>query len=191
MSKKLNKGLRQYQTEKAMESQISILKVLSYDEDLHQYGELKEKTRLSDATLSKQLKQLKEMNLIERKLDTESRKYPPPVYYRLNPVYANAFRGSGAFIDKHKKRDIEQEIKAKLSTANPLLILKDINDYSNLALLGILLYLKENRNVDEKITQYLLELLVWNPYRSYTQALVEKTLPRLDTIDIRQLVWEM
>jgi len=190
MSKKLNKGLRQYQTEKAIESQVSILKVLSYDEDLHQYSELKEKTKLSDATLSKQLKQLKEIKLIERKLDTESGKYPPPVFYRLNPIYVTAFRGA-ITMDKHKKRDIEHYIKTQLSFSNPVKIIKEINSHTNLALLGIMQHLKEHQNTDEKITRFLLELLVWNPYRKSTQLLIEKTLPIIDTINPKELVMEL
>jgi len=189
MSKKLNMGLRQYQTGKAIESQTAILMVLSYDEDFHRYTELKENTKLSDATLSKQLRILKEMKLIERKLDTESGKYPPPVYYRLNPVYVNAFRGFNR--DDFRRQDVEKKIEWQLSMKNPLEIIKEVNDSNNLTLLGILLYIKENRTTDERITRFLLELLLWYPYRIFTEVLVEKTWPIVDKFDIKQLVVEM
>jgi hypothetical protein len=69
--------------------------------------------------------------------------------------------------------------------------MEEIDNHNDIALLGILLYLKENRNTDEKITRFLLELLVWNPYKIFTQTLVEKILPIIDTIDVKKLVWEM
>jgi len=186
MNKKMNKGLRDYQTEKVMDSQISILRVLSYDEDFHQYSELREKTKLSDATLSKRLKQLKKMKLIEKNIDTESGRYPYPVFYRLNPVYANAFRADTR--DKHTQKIMKEKL---LENRNPLEIMQEINKDNNLVLLGILLSLKENKNIDEKIKRLLLELLLWKPYKSLTWSLVEETERIIGTIDIKKLVWEV
>jgi len=186
MRKKLNRGLREYQTDKSMESQLSILGVLSYDEDWHQYSELREKTGLSDATLSKQLKRLKEINLIERNLDTESGKYPYPVSYRLNPIYVNAFRAGTR--DKYDQQLMKEKLREK---RNPLEIMEEINKDNNLVILGILLFLKENKDTDEKIRRLLLELLLWKPYKSLTWSIIEETEKNIDTIDIKKLVLEV
>jgi DNA-binding MarR family transcriptional regulator len=66
ITEKLNEGLSEHQTSKQFESQLNILRVLSYDEDWHRFGELQEKTKLSTKTLSKQLDKLKEIKLIEK-----------------------------------------------------------------------------------------------------------------------------
>lgn len=186
MSKKLNKGLHAYQTEKATESQLSILSFLSDDEDWHQYSEIKGKTNLSHATLSKQLRQLKEMKLIVKNIDTKSGKYPYPVFYRLNPVFADAFRAN---LRNGKTRKLMKE-KIR-ETKNPLEVLNEINKDNNLAMLGILVSFTENKIFDERIRRILLELLLWKPYRYLTWDLIEETEKILKPTEIRNLVWEL
>jgi DNA-binding MarR family transcriptional regulator len=198
MVEKLNKGLREHQTNKAVESQLEILRILSYDEDWHRYGELQRDTKLSTKTLSKQLHKLEEMKLIEKDENesgkysfthsvAESGKYPYPVYYRLNPVYVNAFRG----YSQEKPTDKLEELKKRLlEERNPLTVMKEINQSNNITLLGILLFLKQNRSVDDKVKRLLLEYLVWSRYKSLTWRLIEETEKIIDSIDIKKLVLE-
>jgi DNA-binding HxlR family transcriptional regulator len=182
---KLNRGLREYQTEKSMESQLSILSVLSYDEDWHQYSEIREKTRLSDTTLTKQLKRLKKIKLIERNLDTESGKYPYPVSYRLNPDYVNAFRGS------YRKEEVWETMQKNLrERRNLLAVMEEISKHNSTAILGILISIKENRHIDDKIQRLLLELLLWKPYKSLIWSLIEEARRIFGIQELKEFVWD-
>jgi len=199
MDEKLNKGLREHQTSKTVESQLTVLRVLSYDEDWHRYGELEKKTKLSTKTLSKQLDKLEKINLIEKDGNksgkyrnvhplTESGKYPFPVYYRLNPVYVNAFRGFSQEQLQEKTNKLKIEL---LEEKNPLEIMKNIDQENNLAMLGILLFIKENRTLSDNVKRLLLEYLVWNQYKLLTWKLIEETEKIIDLIDIKKLVGEV
>jgi hypothetical protein len=199
MRGKLNKGLREHQTSKAVESQLKILNVLSHDEDWHRYGELEGETKLSTKTLSKQLDELGELTLIEKDENkrgvysyahpaSDSGKYPHPVYYRLNPVYAYAFRG---YSQEQPKETINKLKEKLLENRNPLEIMKDIAKDNQIVLLGILLFIKENRKADDRIKQLLLEYLVWSRYKTLTWKLIEETEKIIDSIDIKKLVAEV
>ena len=199
MKYRLNEGLREHQTSKAVESQLKILRTLSYDELWHRYGELEGETKLSTKTLSKQLEKLGEIKLVEKDENksgkyshthpvSESRKYPHPVYYRLNPVYVNAFRGYSQEQPKETINELKEEL---LKNRNPLEIMKGIAKDNQIVLLGILLFIKENRNADDRVKRLLLEYLVWNRYKVLTWKLIEETEKIIDSIDIKKLVGEV
>jgi len=77
----VERGIGSYQIGKAHTAKKTILNVLNNGE-WYRYGELKKKTKLSTATLSKHLKEL-EKGTVEKKIDLQSGEYPYPVYYRL------------------------------------------------------------------------------------------------------------
>jgi DNA-binding transcriptional ArsR family regulator len=191
MSKKTNKGLRDYQAEKSMESQLTIVNFLVDDEDWHRYSEIKEITKLSDPTITKQLNKLKAMKLIEKKLDTKSGKYPYPVYYRLNQDYVDAFRGGYHLFhfdypdDNFVRR--KDNMKRNLEEGNLGEIFKNINFNNNLAILGIMISVKENRDMSDKVKRLLLELLLWKPFKTSTWKLIEKAEPIFSIEDLRNL----
>jgi hypothetical protein len=198
LTHKLNKGLREHQTSKAVESQMKILRVLSYDENWHRNGEIQGKTGLSTKTLSKQLDRLEEIKLIEKDENKsgnyeythpidEGRKYPYPVYYRLNPFFANAFRGHSQESPKETAKSIELELS---KNGNPLEIMREISQENNIVMLGLLIFIKEHRNVDDRIKRLLLEYLVWNRYKALTWKLIEETEKIIDSIDIKKLVMD-
>ena len=66
-------------------------------------AKIAEKTKLSTATVSKVLKQLRKENKIEKNLDTESDEYPYPVHYKLLPegAMALAIAKQINFMDDH------------------------------------------------------------------------------------------
>ena len=183
MKKRVNSGLREYQTEKSIESQLFILKFLSDDEDWHRYGEIKKETKLSDPTLIKQLDSLREIKLIEKNIDTKSGKYPYPVYYRLKPDYVNAFRGNIRF------RRTWENMREELEKEKDLMeILIEINKQNNLLLLGILLTIKDNISMNERIKRLLLEMLLWKPYKSLILSLIEKAEPMFSKEELKEFV---
>jgi len=81
----MKKGKGEYQALLEHHSRQKIFEVLS-DGEWHRYEEIKKHTRLSSATLAKHLKALEKLQLIEKKIDLKSGKYPYPVYYRLSLV---------------------------------------------------------------------------------------------------------
>jgi DNA-binding HxlR family transcriptional regulator len=82
------KGLGDTQIRSEKAAKQKIITLLS-DGQPHRFNEIQEKTKLSTATLSKHLKELK--GIIERKVDSENQKYPPPVAYRIrNPELASS-----------------------------------------------------------------------------------------------------
>ncbi|MEM2150952.1 MAG: ArsR family transcriptional regulator [Candidatus Bathyarchaeia archaeon] len=86
----MKKGVGLYQLRMGETSERIILQLL-VDGEWHRYQELLQKTGLSTATLSKHLKRLEGCRLIERRMN--GRTYPPPVFYRLNPIIAHYARG--------------------------------------------------------------------------------------------------
>lgn len=86
----MKNGLGSKQTSDSQTSERKILKALE-DGEWRRYRDLKEKSGLSTASLSKHLKRL-EKGIVEKKLDLESAEYPHPVYYRLKrSTYTDAF----------------------------------------------------------------------------------------------------
>jgi hypothetical protein len=75
------RGIGADQIKKAELSTQRILNVLK-DGAWHRYMEILKTTKVSPTTLTKRLKEL-EKGIVERKLDTESQDYPPPVSYRI------------------------------------------------------------------------------------------------------------
>jgi len=75
------KGLQQ--TAKARESRKQVLSFFK-DDKWHRYSEIyAHGCKISAATLSKELKALTKMKLLEKKIDIESGEYPYPVSYRI------------------------------------------------------------------------------------------------------------
>ena len=185
MDRKL-KGLREYQTEREMKSQLSILKILSWDEAWHRYSELREETKLNDSTLAKQLTRLREINLIEKQKDKKSGEYPHPVNYRLNPVYANAFRGNSR--SKRTWKNMKEDLWKR---RNLVEILNDINKQNDVALFGILINIIENETINDTIKRLLLELLIWKPYKSLIWHLVKEAECIFNIEELRESVQEV
>jgi len=90
MMKKSN-GVGKYQIEKAEKSLSPILKILS-DGKKHRYKEIKGITGLNDPTMTKYLKRLSELKIIEKTVDIESGVYPHPVNYRTAPAFATQLK---------------------------------------------------------------------------------------------------
>ncbi|MGD0204687.1 MAG: winged helix-turn-helix transcriptional regulator [Candidatus Bathyarchaeia archaeon] len=77
----IKRGIGADQIKKSELSTQKILAVLK-DGAWHRYMEILKETKISPTTLTKRLKEL-EKGIVERKLDTEGKEYPPPVAYRI------------------------------------------------------------------------------------------------------------
>ncbi|MEM3640702.1 MAG: ArsR family transcriptional regulator [Candidatus Bathyarchaeia archaeon] len=118
-------GMGVKQQRDASKNRKLILSIL-LDGQWHRHREIWEKTKLSPTTLSKHLKEL-EKGIIERKIDTESGEYPPPVYYRLKPRTAHNFMMWDALykylFETHTKNDRLLEAEWLLSSMNNMFML--------------------------------------------------------------------
>ena len=54
------------------------------DKGWHRYSEIKKKTKMSSATLSKHLRELKKLGVLEKEVDITSGEYPYPVRYKVS-----------------------------------------------------------------------------------------------------------
>jgi len=150
-------GVGEYQLKKLEKSEKAILEVLK-DGKWHRHQEIKEKTRLSTATLSKTLKRL-EKGLIEKKIDLESGEYPYPVYYRLKKIVFD------------KIKPFEPEF-----TRDFRLIRYDLHFLNELCGFHILAFLKlyfENPEKNEELFNQAIEHFAINRYREAINSLKE------------------
>jgi hypothetical protein len=176
------KGIGRYQIEKAQKSIMTILRILS-DAKAHQYSEIKKETKLNSPTLAKHLKRLKEVKVLKKRIDTKSGKYPYPVYYNVNPAFLPQL--TIILMTEREMHEIEKIISDPKKT--PLDVLDQINIRNNALILFALKQYKENKNVPQGVTNFVLEIAVWHPYRVLTAHLVEATKKIVENIDIEEL----
>lgn len=86
----VERGVGSWQLNKARTAVQAITRILK-DGEWHRYQELREKTGLSSATLSKHLKEL-EKGVVEKKIQLKSGVYPYPVVYRIRESYQGLFK---------------------------------------------------------------------------------------------------
>ena len=93
------KGIGADQIEKAQLSTHKILKVLE-DGNWHRYMEILRETKISPTTLTKRLREL-EKGIVERKINIETKEYPPPVEYHLrNKAIESMRKGEIGILEK-------------------------------------------------------------------------------------------
>lgn len=115
------------------------MKILK-DAEWHRYQELREKTGLSSATLSKHLKEL-EKGVVEKQVRLDSGEYPYPVFYRIKEPYQTLFEvfnipDARKFRRNTKvdEKKLEQEMQAYLESITQALsrsVKEALNNYAN------------------------------------------------------------
>jgi DNA-binding HxlR family transcriptional regulator len=179
----MTKGLGKYQIDKEAKALTSVLKALD-DEKEHRYKDIKEKTGLNDVTLTKYLKELKEMKLIERNIDRKSDTYPIPVYYKINPMMKAVLEVIST--TEQEKHEIKKILLNPKKT--PLDVLDQISIKNNDRILLALKLYKENKNISPNLENLMLTLYVWQPYITLTSFLIEETKKIIEKIDIEYLI---
>jgi DNA-binding transcriptional ArsR family regulator len=81
----VKKGVGKWQIDQSAEATKAIMEIL-IDGEWYRYQEIKAKSGLSSATLSKHLKEL-ERGIVEKEMRLKSGEYPYPVLYRLKAPY--------------------------------------------------------------------------------------------------------
>jgi len=176
-----NTGIGSYQTNKANKAKRKILKALA-DGKWHRNMELKEKTRLSSRTLTKHLNWMKEHQLIKKKADTESGKYPIPVYYKATAALLTYIRAS------IQRQETIKRLEESLDySKDPLLILEIIHVSSQLYFLDILRLIQNNENITNEEINFHANCFLWENYKQYTSKLIYASRKIIKTINIDQL----
>lgn len=177
-----DKGLGIYQKEKSYQAQKVLFNVL-FDGLWHRNMELREKTQLSSRTLSKHLDRLIKLQLIERKIDDESGKYPVPVLYKAQPELMNHIKSSKL------REEFSQSIDAMLEeTKDPLIILEVIHDYSQIAFLELMKEIKNNKQITSLEIDFFEEIFLWANYKHFMFKLIEASAKRIDEFDFDKLL---
>ena len=145
-----------------------ILKVLSNGE-WYTYSELRDKTGISTATLTKHLEKLAK-GIVERHVDIESGKYPPPVCYRIRPIFSSAAQSWRNFLTEEITKDAEYTVK---EMKRPEINIAYLNQHIALQVLENLdAYFLSGQN-DVAFNQWL-EYLVLSVYRESVLSLKDK-----------------
>lgn len=179
MNKEGTKGMGELQTITRIKNRKTMIAAL-IDKQWHRYKEIKEKTKLSNPTLSKHLKELKP--LLEKKTDKTT--YPPLVYYKINEIFALELARS-LTIEVCWKEIGEKFLKTKDLSST----LDDINAITNQFLVNTIFAIKYNKKLreDPEVTHLYLEMVVWESYKTLTWNLIDATRKIVDDIDFEQL----
>jgi Predicted transcriptional regulators len=159
----VKRGLGDTQLNAFKTAKNKILEVLK-DGEWYRYSELTEKTRLSTATLSKHLKEL-EKGIVERRVGVENAEYPPPVNYRLKPVYT---------IREEKGKELHEytlALNRDDRVKNPDLFLIYLNMMQTFAFIGLLKAQFWDPSESEESFNQALEYIILPLYRENFQFL--------------------
>lgn len=171
-----------YQMYKLIRSRAEILAALS-DGQWHRNMELKEKTKLSSRTLAKNLNEMTNLRIIEKKTDVESGKYPVPVLYKVEPRVKT-------YIEAMLTREelVNQLEPALNETKDPLILLEAIHEWSQASFLRLLGRIQENKNITKEEIQFFEECFLWTYYERWTSKLIEASRKIINDINIAQLL---
>lgn len=149
----MKKGLGEQQIKDQEKAIQKILKALDNGERIR-YSKLQEKTGLSTATLTKHLKKLKN-GIVERKVDSESSEYPPPVYYRLREDVFQKLQSSSSMLDYNA----------------PQYNIHFLNNITGLTLLSFLKLYSQNPKQNDELFEQTVEHYIIQRYREGIQNL--------------------
>lgn len=123
------------------------------------------------------------LQLIEKKVDSESGKYPVPVLYKAQPELLTYIKSS------MMREEFSDNLEAMLKESkDPLMILDMIHDVSQLNFIKILGQIQEDKSMTWEELIFLEELFLWENYRHFTLNLIAATGKIIDEIDIDKLL---
>jgi hypothetical protein len=148
--------------------------------------ELKQKTKVSSRTLAKNLNQWVKIQVIERKVDVQSGKYPYPVLYKATPeltTYINA-----CIVREKIANDLEPAIN---ETKDPLCLLDTIHAFSQVGFLQLLTYIQKNNiQTHEFAINIFAEFAIWRYYKQFIHKLIDASRKIINDLNITQLLIE-
>jgi len=143
--------------------------------------ELKEKTKLSSRTLAKHLNQMTNLQIIEKKTDVESGKYPVPVLYKATPELTTYIKASIT------REEVANTLEPALNESkDPLRILEAIHASSQLYFIELLTQIQQNKIVTNEQISFFAECFLWANYKQYTSKLIEASRKIINDLNITQ-----
>ena len=147
--------------------------------------ELKERTGLSSRTLAKHLNHMTIIQIIERKEDIESGKYPVPVLYKATPELTTYVKAS---ISREK---IANGFEGALNECkDPLFLLDGIHASSQLYFLTLLAEIQQNNITTNEQINFFAKCFLWDNYKKFMQKLIDASRKIIDDLNITQLLIE-
>ena len=144
--------------------------------------ELKEKTKLSSRTLAKHLNHMTNIQIIERKEDIKSRKYPVPVLYKATPELTTYIKAS---MTREKFAD---EMEPCLNESkDPLFLLDAIHAASQLGFITLLTHIQQNNIITDEQINFFAECFLWANYKQFTHKLINASRKIINDLNITQL----
>ena len=181
-NRKQNTGIGNWHKDKASKAKWSILKALS-DGQWHRNMELKEETKLGSRALSEHLKHMTNIQIIERKEDVESGKYPVPVLYKATPELKTCIQASIA------REEFVNGLEPALNACkDPLFLLDAIHAFSQLGFLDLLTYIQQNNiETNEFAINIFAEIAIWRYYKQFIHKLIDASRKIINDLNITQL----
>ena len=145
--------------------------------------ELIEKTKLSSRTLDKRLKQMINLQIIEKKTDVESGKYPVPVLYKAKPNLITYVKASIA------RQEVIDNMDLMLNeTKDPLFLLDAIHIFSQEGFINILQRIQQHKNITNEEIYFFAEIFLWANYKQFTYKLIQASRKIINNLNINQLL---
>jgi len=145
--------------------------------------ELKEKTKLSSRTLAKHLNQMTNIQIVEKKSDVESGKYPVPVLYKATPELTTYVKASIT------REEFANDLESLLDESkDPLILLDAIHDSSQLGFIELLTQIQQNKIVTIEQINFFAECFIWANYIQFTSKLIEASRKIIYDLNITQLL---
>jgi len=181
-NRKQNTGVGNWHIDKAYKAKWSILKTLS-DGQWHRNMELKEKTKLSSRTLAKHLNHMTNIQILERKTDVESKKYPVPVLYKATPELTTYIKAS--ITREYFSNNLETCLH---ESKDPLFLLDTIHIFSQIGFIELLTQIQQNKIVTNEEINFFAECFLWANYKQFTSKLIEASRKIINDVNITQLL---
>jgi hypothetical protein len=174
----MRKGKDSFQMKKEWKSIMDVLRVFT-DKKEHRYTEIKKASGLNDPTLAKLLSRFTKSKMVKQRWDMST--YPHASYYQATPEFV---------LFSKSEIDTEEKSEAIASTLSenkdPLEILNWIHVTILRHMLEILRQYKKDKKLEPQL-KFLMDILVWQPFRDLTWKLLESTKEIIDEIDIDKI----
>jgi hypothetical protein len=143
--------------------------------------ELKERTKLSSRTIAKHLSQMIKLQIVEKKTDVESGKYPVPVLYKAEPELESFIKITIA------RREFANKMEPLLNrTKDPLIFLDMIHAFSQAGFMQLLTLIQQDKSITNAQINFFEECALWANYKHFTLKLIEASRKIINNLNITQ-----
>jgi hypothetical protein len=121
------------------------------------------------------------LQIIKKKTDVESGKYPVPVLYKAKPNLVLYIKASIT-----REETLNMLEPALNETKDPLAVLEAIHASSELYFLDLLASIQQNNNITNEEIYFYAECFLWANYKQYTYKLIKASHKIINDLNITQ-----